>query len=60
MVDAFNSKLKVGLLLEFGFLSIIKYKEIFGFIKTVNPDYKEIGRSETEGVEDVDNEEGKE
>ena len=60
LVDAFNSKLEVDLQLELKFLSVIKCEKIFSFVKAVGPDHGKIGRSETEGVEDVDSEEGEE
>ena len=60
MIDASNNKLKIGLQLEFGFLPVIKYKEIFDLIKTVGSDHKKIDRSETEDIEDIDNEEDEE
>jgi len=50
----------MDLQLEFGFLFVTKYEEIFDFVKTVGLNHREIGRSETEGIEDVDNEEGEE
>ena len=46
--------------MEFGFLFVIKYKKIFGFVKTVGLDYRKIGESETEDIEDIDNKKGEE